>query len=575
MTSSLTSITTGARMTDVTETRATVTLRIDGRDVVAPKGEMLIAAAERSGTYIPRFCYHPRMEPVGVCRMCLVEVEKAPKALPACATPVTQGMVVRTQSERATKAQKSVMEFLLINHPLDCPICDEAGECKLQEYAYKHSVGYSRFEFEKVRKPKRVNIGTNVMLDTERCIMCSRCVRFCDEIVKEPSLTFTNRGDHVELTTFPGTSLDNDYSMNTIDLCPVGALTSKDFRFKARVWEMSFTESVCTGCSRGCNTTIGVRNNEVLRLTPRFNDEVNNYWMCDNGRLNTFKNVNAETRIKAPMIRRDGKLVEVGWDEAMAKVASEFRRFQKNEIAVFGSAFATNEDNFLLQKFAKQILGTKNIDFFQHIQENDEDDLLIRADKTPNSFGAKEVGVGNGNAEEILKSIANGTIKALYVLEDNIAENTEVANALSKLDFLVMHSSNHSETTKLADVVFSASTYAEKNGTFTNFLGHVQRIRSAVATLENDRSLDGFAMSRLDKFGSQFDRWMKGEKRDARSSWKIICGVANAMNAKWKYNSAEDVFKEIANTIPSFSGMNYFKLGNKGMKLGTKSEVTV
>ncbi|MBS4027013.1 MAG: molybdopterin-dependent oxidoreductase [Ignavibacteriales bacterium] len=567
-----------------------VTITLDGQQLETDSSKTIIQAARDNGIAIPNFCWHPALSIAGNCRICLVDsgmpkktregqIERdasgnaiimyAPKLQIACQTTVADGMVVQSKSPKVINAREAVMEFLLINHPLDCPICDEAGECKLQEYAYKHSVGYSRFEFEKVRKPKRVDIGTNVMLDTERCIMCSRCVRFCDEIVKETSLTFSNRGDHVELTTFPGTSLDNDYSMNTIDLCPVGALTSKDFRFKARVWEMSSTDSVCVGCSRGCNTTIGVRNNEVLRLTPRFNDDVNNYWMCDNGRLNTFKSVNAETRIKAPMIRKEGKLVEVGWDEAFAKVASELRRFQKNEIAVLGSAFATNEDNFLLQKFAKQVLGTKNLDFFQHIKDGDEDELLIRADKTPNSFGTKEMGVGNGNAENIL----NGTIKVLYLLEDNIAENSDVANLLSKLDFLVVHSSNHNETTKLADVVFSASTYAEKNGTFTNFQGNVQRIRPAVATLEQDRALDGFAMSRLDKFGSQFDRWMKGEKRDARSSWKIISGVANAMNAKWKYNSAEDVFKEIANTVSSFQGMSYFKMRNKGMKLNSNSVV--
>ena len=571
-----------------------ITINIDGQQLETDSSKTIIQAARDNGIAIPNFCWHPALSIAGNCRICLVDsgmpkktregqIERdangnpiimyAPKLQIACQTPVADGMVVQTKSPKVINAREALMEFLLINHPLDCPICDEAGECKLQEYAYKHSVGESRFEFEKVRKPKRVNLGPNVLLDTERCIMCSRCIRFCDEIVKEPSLTFTNRGDHVELTTFPGVELDNNYSMNTIDLCPVGALTSKDFRFKARVWEMSFTDSVCVCCARGCNTTIGIRNNEVLRLTPRYNAEVNDYWMCDNGRLNTFKNVNAETRIKSPMIRKEGKLVEVGWDEATAKVASELRRFQKNEIAVLGSAYATNEDNFLLQKFAKQILGTKNLDFIQHINDGEEDELLIRADKTPNSCGAKEVGVGNGNAENILNGIANGTIKVLYLLEDNIAENVVVANVLSKLDFLIVHSSNHNATTKHADVVFSASTYAEKNGTFTNFQGNVQRILPAVATLEQDRALDGFAMSRLDKFGSQFDRWMKGEKRDARSSWKIILGVANAMNppgggnAKWKYNSAEDVFKEIANSIPSFSGMSYFKLGNKGMKV--------
>ena len=235
----------------------------------------------------------------------------------ACSTLAAEGMVVHSESEKALAARNAVMEFLLINHPLDCPICDEAGECKLQDYAYAHSVGESRFTEEKTHKDKRVPLGPYVMFDAERCISCSRCIRFCDEIAKDPELTFVKRGDRVTIVTYPGEQMDNPYSLNTTDICPVGALTNSDFRFRARVWDMSSTNSICTGCSRGCNSEIWVRNNEVLRLTPRYNEEVNSYWMCDHGRINTFKFINSEDRVDGPHLRREGTLIKVAWAEAL------------------------------------------------------------------------------------------------------------------------------------------------------------------------------------------------------------------------------------------------------------------
>jgi NADH-quinone oxidoreductase subunit G len=556
-------------------------ITIDGRPLEVDNSLTVIQAARDNGIEIPHFCWHPRLSVSGNCRMCLVDIDKMPKLAIACSTQVSEGMVVHTSTEKVINARQAVMEFLLINHPLDCPICDEAGECKLQDYAYEHSIGYSRFDEDKVHKAKRVELGPHVLLDDERCIMCSRCVRFCDEIVHKPQLTFTNRGDHVELTTFPGEQLDNAYSMNTIDICPVGALTSRDFRFKARVWEMSATETICPGCARGCNMNVWVRNNEILRQTPRFNADVNDYWMCDKGRLNTFRQVNSEQRIKSPLMRKETGVVEVGWDEAISRVASELKQFRKNEIAVIGSAFDTNEDNYALVKFAREVIGTRNIDFKRHVVEGDEDALLIRADKTPNSKGAHEVGVRPGengaSFEGILKGIKEGAIKALYLVDDNIAADPEVAKLLARLDFLVVHGCLENETTRIADIVLPTSTYAEKNGTFINFQGRVQRIRPAVATLEQDRSLDGFAMSRLDRFGSQFDRWAKGMKRDARPTWRIIAGLASLLGAKFKYQAAEDVFNDIASHVDSFKGMSYRRLGNKGLQLktGTAAKVPV
>jgi len=552
-------------------------ITIDGKQIDADPNQTIIQAAREQGIEIPYFCWHPKLSVAGNCRICLVEVEKLPKLVIACATQVSEGMVVRTVGPKVVNAREAVMEFLLINHPLDCPICDEAGECKLQDYAYKHSVGFSRFDEDKVHKPKRVELGPNVLLDMERCIMCSRCVRFCDEIAGKPQLTFSQRSDHVLLTTFPGEKLDNPYSMNTIDICPVGALTSRDFRFRARVWEMSSTETVCPGCARGCNMYTWVRNNEILRQTPRYNPEVNDYWMCDAGRLNTFKHVNVPNRIKAPLVKKGEEVVEVGWDEAIALVASELKAFKKSEIAAIGSAYATNEENYLFQKFASEVLGTKNIDFKRHVVSDDEDDILIRADKTPNSRGAMEVGVaprdGGLNFSGMIDAINKGQIKAMYLLDDDIAVDPAVAKALSKLEFLVVNFSFENETTRLAEIVLPSSTYAEKQGTFTNFKGRVQRIRPSVATLEADRALDGFAMTRLDKFGTPFDRWGRGTKRDARPNWRIIASVANLMGSKYRYNTSEEVFKELAARVPAFRKMSYMKLGNRGTMLNAAREV--
>jgi NADH-quinone oxidoreductase subunit G len=364
--------------------------------------------------------------------------------------------------------------------------------------------------------------------------------------------------------------------MNVVDICPVGALTSRDFRFKARVWEMSSTESICVGCARGCNTNIWVRNNEILRLTPRRNDEVNSYWMCDNGRLNTFKNVSSEKRLNGPLIRKDGVKVEVGWDEAISKVVSELRTYRKNEIAGIGSAYATNEDNYIFARFIKEVISSKNIGFLPHVKSGDEDNLLIRADKTPNNYGVTAIGVTGENGtvgiDHILKGISAGAIKVLYVLDDNIAADPKIAEVLSNLEMLIVHSSVRNETTGKADIVLSSSTFAEKHGTMTNFQGRVQCLQPAVAMIDQERARDGMAMSRWDKFTAPNDKWGKGTKRDARSSWRIIAAIASAMGGKMKYATAEEVFNEMSERLPAFKGLSYSKIGNFGAVLkNTKS----
>jgi len=548
---------------------------IDGKDIEFKAGQTVIQAARENGIEIPHFCWHPSLSVSGNCRLCLVEIEKMPKLVISCSTLAMEGMVVQTQSEKVVAARNAVMEFFLINHPLDCPICDEAGECKLQDYAYQHSVGESRFTEEKNHKEKRVELGPNVMFDGERCISCSRCIRFCDEIAGKKELTFIKRGDRVTITTFPGKKLENPYSMNVTDICPVGALTNRDFRFKSRVWEMAPTKTICSGCARGCNIDLWTRNNEVLRLTPRQNEEVNSFWMCDNGRLNTFKHINANDRVNGPHIRKDGKFTKVGWDEAYAKTLSELRSFAKDEIAALASSSLTVEDAYLVSKFVRSI-NVKNFDFVPKVIAGSGDEILIREDKSANANGVKLMNVDSAKGglkfDEIISHIEAGKIKALVLIEQDLIDlDSAFEKALAKLDFLVTFSTNFDATTSLAKVVFPASTYAEKNGTWINFQGRIQRIRPAVTTIEMERSLDGMSQSRWDKFGTDFDSWGKAKKNDARPTWKIISGLANAFGTKYKFTMAEEIFNEIAHTNPLFTGLDYDVIGENGVQLKTES----
>lgn len=548
---------------------------LDGIEIEFKQGQTIIEAAMAHGIDIPHFCWHPSLSVSGNCRMCLVEIEKMPKLMIACSTVASEGMIVHTQSPKTIEARNAVMEFFLINHPLDCPICDEAGECKLQDYAYQHSKGESRFVEEKIHKDKRVPLGPYVMFDAERCISCSRCIRFCDEIAKEPQLTFIKRGDRVTIVTYPGKELDNPYSLNTTDICPVGALTNRDFRFRARVWDMSATKSICVGCARGCNSEIWVRNNEVLRITPRFNEEVNSYWMCDYGRVNTYKFINSSDRVNGPHIRKEGVLTKVSWNEAFQLAANQLKLFKADEIAFIASPYATCEDNFVFKKFAQSVVGSKNLDFLRHIDPNFSDAILRNEDVTPNTLGCEllEISPSNGgfNLEGILNGIEAKKIKAVYLIEDDmILSNPDLENIFTKLDLFIVHSTNFNRTTSLADIVFPASSYAEKNGTFVNFLGRVQRIRPAVATVDVDRAVDGLALSRLDKFGTVFDRWAEKNKRDAKSTWKILTELSAFFNNKLKYNLAEDVFNDIARSNVLFSKLDYDIIGEMGVNLELK-----
>jgi len=551
-------------------------ITIDSREVDFIPGQTIIQAALNAGIEIAHFCYHPSLSVAGNCRICLVEIEKMPKLSIACSTPATEGMIIHTKSGKVIHAQNAVMEFLLINHPLDCPICDEAGECKLQDYAYQYGVGISRFDEKKNEKDKRVSLGPNVMFDQERCISCSRCIRFCDEIAKDPQLTFVQRGDHVTIETFPGEELDNPYSMNVIEICPVGALTSKEFRFKSRVWEMSFTDSVCPGCSRGCNSIIGVRNNQILRIEPRENIGVNDYWLCDWGRLNTIKNINDDKiRFNSPKIKLNEdsldkeEQIDVNWDEATSKAASHLKKYDSSEIMFVASAFSTLEDNYSLKKFAKEIFNSDNIFYIPSIDESFGDDILRRSDKTPNSNGLKLLGIKE-YSRQIFEILSSGKIKFLYILNEDISILNDSASFLKNIQSSVQQITYINEYSSNANVIFPVSSYAEINGTFVNFQNRIQRVRPAVTTLEQERLIGEFQLSRWDKMGAHNDRWTHGTKFNARPGWKIISQLAKVMGHEFKFENTEEVFVELCSTVPELNGYDYDAVGSKGIVAGEK-----
>jgi len=342
-----------------------VTLTIDGRTITAPKGVTIWQAAKDAGIFIPIYCYHPKMAPLGACRICLVEVEKMPKPMAGCTTTVTEGMIVRTASQMAESARAGVMEFLLINHPLDCPICDKGGECDLQNYAVEYGQGVGRFREEKRHLDKAVELGPTIALDRERCIMCQRCVRFCSDIVQDEGLIISQRGAAAEIATFPGQPYDSQFSGNTVEICPVGALTSRTYRFKARPWELRHTPSVCTHCAVGCNIEVDARlGTEVVRFMSRTNDAVDDGWLCDRGRYG-YGFIQHSERLKSPLLRKNGKLEPVSWPEAFEFITKKLQDIQTKHggeaIAAIAGTHNTNEELYTFQKFARNTLGTTKV----------------------------------------------------------------------------------------------------------------------------------------------------------------------------------------------------------------------
>ena len=536
-----------------------VNVQIDGNWIQVPKGTRMIEACKIAEKEVPHYCYHPKLTSPGNCRMCLVQMGMPPRPAPgaapvygddgyqeigwmprpviACANTVGENMGIRTTGDLVEKTREGVMEFLLINHPLDCPICDQAGECSLQEFSVEHGRGQSRFVEDKVKKPKNVDIGPRINLDDERCIMCSRCIRFMDEVADDAVLGFSERGTHTTVTCHPDRKLDSNYGMNTIDLCPVGALTSKDFRFQMRVWFLKETNSIDINCGTGCNTTIWTRGSQVYRVTPRRNNDVNSDWMPDSHRL-AFHETQGENRLTDPMIKVDGKHEVTDWNTALNASADALKEFQASEIAIIASARQTNEELFLTQALANT-LESSHLATVERMGE--ADGKLISADRNPNTNGAKIIlGETAGKLNAIKDGLNNGSIKALIILNEDVFEaagftHDDVAGA----ELVISSHIVANKTAQLSDIFLPGASFAEKRGSMVNVTGRLQRLNQALQPSGN-----------------------------AREDWELIRDLILAISKEANdMYMIEDILKIVATNVAEFNGVTFSKIGNQGIQL--------
>jgi NADH-quinone oxidoreductase subunit G len=538
-----------------------VNVQIDGIWHQFPKGTRMIEACRQAKIIVPHYCYHPKLSSPGNCRMCLVQMGMPPRPAPgqepqrdengyeiigwmprpviACANTVGENMGIRTTGELVEKCREGVMEFLLINHPLDCPICDQAGECRLQEQSVQHGRGVSRFVDMKVKKPKNVDIGPRIRLDDERCIMCSRCIRFMDEVASDPVLGFTQRGTHTTLTVHPGRLLDSNYSLNTADICPVGALTSNDFRFQMRVWFLKETPSIDVNCGTGTNITVWTRGNKIHRITPRLNDEVNSAWMPDSHRLN-FHYIDSESRLTEPLVKNGLTHAPTSWKSALAEAAGRIKSTPAGQVAIIASGRMTNEELFLTRALAAEI-GTSLLSLVPRFSEPDA--LLVAADRNPNTTGAKLI-LGTEDPYAglafIRDGVRSGSITSLIVLgEDLLTDAGFTTEDLGKLDFLLQTSILANPTAEQAHIVLPSAAFAEKRGSMVNLSGRLQRLNRAVEP--------------------------QGQAHD---DWEILRDLLLAVSGDTnQVHQIEDVFKVLAENVSSFNGITLSKIGHQGTQI--------
>jgi NADH-quinone oxidoreductase subunit G len=514
-------------MSDVTPAPPpdTVTLTIDGRPVSVPKGTNVLEAARGLGLDISAFCYHPGLSVVAQCRQCLVSVEGNPKLQPSCQQVVAEGMVVKTADPQSTLARAQMLEFTLKNHPVDCPICDKAGECTLQKLYFEHDNADSRVDVPKVRKPKVVDLGPHIVLDAERCILCSRCIRVCDEVAGQHQLEFAYRGDHQVLGTAPGAVLDNPYSMNTVDVCPVGALTAKDFRFTLRAWELNATPSVCNGCATGCNMEIHHREGQTFRLVPRHNPEVNAFWMCDEGRY-TYHELRAK-RLVAPAV--DG--LPASWDAALAEAVRRLEPLLtggRDRLGVVLSAVHGNEDNYALARLA-EIWGIERLYVAgRNPVPERADDILRDADVNPNRRGVKAIEETAGGVAALESDLLAGALDGLVVLGHELPLSAEATTRAEGLKALVAIAAHEVGLVGRAHVALPAAAWAEVAATVTNRQGKVQRLHPAYPP-------PGVALP----------------------AWQIVVRLAQATNAALGWDHVRKVFAEMVDKVAEFKGAEW------------------
>lgn len=521
-------------------------ITIDEQEIEARDGQTVIEAALEHGIDVPHYCYHPDLPIDGNCRMCLVEVEKMPKLTPSCATICGEGMKVTTNNERVKQAVRGVLEFLLINHPVDCPVCDQAGECRLQDYYMVYGLHTSEIPLEmKVHKRKVVDLGEMVVLDQERCILCSRCIRFFDNVTGTGEMQFFGRGDHTVIGTIDDRPLDNPYSGNVVDICPVGALTSRDFRFKCRVWFLNSTDSVCGGCSTGCNIRIDHRDGNLFRLLPRRNVEVNRSWLCDEGRL-SFHNLEDGERIARPMIKGEGGMQAPSrWEDALRAIDVNLKdckeAFGAGAILGLASASATNEALFLFKQYLGEQLGVSNFEFRldredEKAQEK-EDDILRHLDKHPNATGAVKLGLTSGELGGIDGAIAAakaGKLKAGVVVyyqplvrrPGDAEQEAKIAELLAALQYSIVFAAHKADWQAQANVLLPVAAWAEEEGTYTNYQGRVQKAGRAIKP-----------------------------KGDARALWEAFADLLQVSGASRLWLSPAEVFAAMTETTPAYQGM--------------------
>ena len=544
---------------DTAAEKGMVNIQVDGHWIQVPRGTRMIEACKLAEKEVPHYCYHPKLSSPGNCRMCLVQMGMPPRPNPgdepsydengfqeiswmprpviACANTVGENMGIRTQGELVEKCREGVMEFLLINHPLDCPICDQAGECGLQEFSVQHGKGSSRFKEDKIKKPKNVKIGPRIRLDDERCIMCSRCIRFMDEVAQEPVLGFSERGTHTTVGVYPGRELDNNYGLNTVDLCPVGALTSNDFRFQMRTWFLKETPSIDTNCGTGTNIIIWTRGNKIFRVTPRQNDDVNSCWMPDSHRL-SYTCPSDDNRLSAPLIKADGVHEETCWSNSISAAAEAIKQFEGNEIAIIASGKQTNEELFMMRTLAAE-LGTDLISIIPHTQESDK--MLISEDRNPNTTGAGLV-LGLDDPTEKLAAIkdgiSNGSIKAVIAASEDLLDAGFSAEDIDGLELLISIFNTTNATAQASDIVFPGASSAEKRGSMINVTGRLQKLNAACIP-----------------------------PADARDDWEIISELILAITGETPEQaplSIDQLSEIISNNIPQLEGKNLANISELG-----------
>ncbi len=557
--------------------------------------EMLLQFILDQGMEVPFFCYHPSMSIPANCRQCMVKVGTPvkdqetgeyeldedgerkirwfPKPQTSCSTPLQDGMVVHTQetSEEIERAQKDNLEFILVNHPLDCPICDQAGECPLQIQTYKYGPEGSRFEVKKVHKPKRVDLGPRVTMDAERCINCTRCVRFTEEISETHQLTIVERGDSNYPQTAPGETFDDPYSLNTVDICPVGALTSSDFRFKARVWEMNQTPSIDITNGKGCNIDLWTRDNEVLRITPRQNKEVNDYWMPDVGR-EAYKLFN-ENRVSRPSIKLDGdNQSNTSWNNAIETFAEVLEAHNAQDIAIIGSPHASVEENYSFNKFFN-LLGATNAKFAKHIIPGAGDDFLITDDQAPNTNGCRAINLDETDSESLKSAVAKAEV--VIILSDDLIGRDVLATDDLSNTYTISFATNQSDTTNASDLVIPITCVAEHAASYVNVDGRIQRSYPAKETKYTNRRLNlEMSEGRLDRYGTNFDNWVSEENKvDCLPVWEFLNKLADRINLEFEYQHSRDVFADIRSQFDMLSDISYERMDEEqGVQLPIQQE---